>query len=274
MPGRIKTTKLWRRHLPQKPVRVQRGYYSEHKISKNKIVVHTIWIILAILLIQSIFQVKYLQIDKIELKNNQDLGLEEVQETLQDLLTANKYLIFKNNNYFLLNPEPLEQVLLESYNLEAVEITKQWPDQLTVSVTEKISHFIWQKDDSLYLLDAKGALNRQISVLDDKYLILQDFRDYKPSGDQVFDANETNIINQLYLGWNDLIGNSPKLVKIVINNNWELQLYTDIGFHVKVDSAEDLNEQLGNLKKVLDENIAGVDIDYIDVRFGDKVYFK
>lgn len=274
MTPRIKTTKSWKRHLPQKPVRVQRGYYSEHKSNRNKIVVRTIWIIVAILLIQSIFQVKYLQIDKIEIHNNQDVGYDEIVETLEEPLTASRLLVFKNNNYFLLSTDKLESLLVEKYNLEEADVSKQWPDKLSVTVKEKISHFIWQKDDSLYLLDAKGALNRQISVLDEKYLILQDFRDYRPSGEQIFNEDETYIINQIYLGWNDMIGTSPKLAKIIINNDWDLELYTDIGFHVKMDSAEDVKEQLNNLKKVLEQNIAGIDIDYIDVRFGDKVYFK
>jgi len=274
MPGRIKTTKSWRRHLPQRPVRVQRSYYSEHKTSRNKLVIRIIWIILAVLLVQSIFQIKYLRIDKLELLNNKDLSLEEVQEALNQPLTASKFLIFKNNNYFLLNPAPLSQLLLEKFNLDEAQVVKRFPDRLIVTVKEKISHFIWVKDDSLYLLDAQGALNRQIGALDDKYLILQDFRSYRPSGEQIFTPAETAIINQIYLGWHDLLDDSPKLVKIVINDDWDLQLYTDIGFYVKIDPQEDIGEQLNHLKTVLDENITGLDIDYIDVRFGDKVYFK
>ena len=170
----------------------------------------------------------------------------------------------------------MEELLLANYNLDEVQVTKKFPDILDVSIKEKISHFIWQKDDTLYLLDAKGALNRQIQVLDDKYLIIQDFRTQSPEGDTAFDADEMNIINKLYLAWHDVVADRAKLVKIRLDDNWGLlELHTDIGFYVKLDANEDLKEQINNLQQVLTVgNITGVDVDYIDIRFGDKVYFK
>jgi len=176
----------------------------------------------------------------------------------------------------LLKTEPMEEILLANYNLDEVRVTKKFPDTLDVSVKEKISHFIWQKDDALYLLDAKGSLNRQIRALDDKYLIIQDFRARRPEGEIVFNSEEMNIINKLYLAWQDMIADKAKLVKIRLDDNWGLlELHTDIGFYVKVDANEDLKEQVNNLNQVLTAgNITGVDVDYIDIRFGDKVYFK
>ncbi|MBU1203162.1 FtsQ-type POTRA domain-containing protein [Patescibacteria group bacterium] len=274
MVGQIKTKKTWQRHLPGRPSRVQRGYYSEQKNVSRKKVVKIIWIILVILLIQSIFQAPYLKIDNIELSGNNDLSYDEVSEALEPALSGNKFLFFKNNNYFLLNTEPLAGQLIEKFNLDQATVQKKFPDKLLVTVKEKISYFIWSKDDSLYLLDAKGILNRQINALDEKYLILEDKRDYRPLDDKIFTDQEVDIVNQLYLGWNDIIDANIKLNKIVIYNDWSIELYTKLGFYVKVDKDEDIAGQLDNLNKVLTENIAGVDIDYIDIRFGDKVYFK
>ena len=62
--------------------------------------------------------------------------------------------------------------------------------------------------------------------------------------------------------------------KITIYNDWSIELHTGTGFYVKIDKDQDIKEQLNNLRAVLEENITGVDIDYIDIRFGDKVYFK
>lgn len=274
MVGNIKTKKTWKRHLPGKPIRIQRGYYSEQKTSSRKKVVRIIWIIFIILLIQSIFQAPYFRVNNITLVGNNDLTYDEVSEALDKPLNSNKFLFFKNNNYFLLNTDPLAKLLIEKFNLDQAQVDKKFPNRLLVTVKEKISYFIWSKDGSLYLLDAKGALNRQINALDEKYLVLEDKRDYRPNGDQIFTADEVNAINQLYLGWNETIDPNIKLDKIVIYNDWSIEMYTKMGFYVKVDKDEDIQSQLDHLNQVLTENIAGVDIDYIDVRFGDKVYFK
>jgi cell division protein FtsQ len=270
----IKTNQSWKRHVSQRPQKVQRGYYGRQKNNQQKLIVRIILGILFLLLAQSVFQIKYLKIDNIELSGNNDLSIEEVQDFVLDELTVTKLLVFENSNYFLMSLDKLDDKLIAQYNLDSVNLQKKWPDTLQISVKEKSSHFIWQKDESIYLLDAKGLLNRQISILDDKYLVLDDKRESRPSGEQIFDDSEINIINQIYLNWMDLIASKSKLNKITISNNWDLELHTEIGFYVKIDRAQDIYEQLNNLRAVLEENIAGVDIDYIDVRFGDKVYFK
>ncbi|MBT4516662.1 MAG: FtsQ-type POTRA domain-containing protein [Candidatus Komeilibacteria bacterium] len=274
MSALIKTTKSWKRHLPQKPQKVQRGYYTRQKNSQQKIIIRIIFVIFAILVLQSIFQIKFLRVQNINLNNNNDLSTEEVQEFVLDKLTATKFFFFEKNNYFLVPIDELDVQLVAEYNLEEVSLEKIWPNTLEITVKEKNSHFIWQKDDSIYLLDAKGLLNRQISILDDKYLLLDDKRDQRPSGEQIFTDQEINIINQIYLNWMDMVASKAKLNKITIYNDWSIELNTQTGFYVKLDKDQDIHEQLNNLKAVLEENITGVDIDYIDVRFGDKVYFK
>ena len=274
MHGMIKTNKSWQRHLPKRPQKVKRDYYNTNRVSYQKTVVRIILVILVLLLVQSIFQIKYFKIEKINLVGQNDLSVEEVQQFIISSLTKTKFFFFEETNYWLAPIDELSYELKEKYNLEEAKIEKKWPDSLLVTVKEKVSHFIWQKDDSLYLLDAQGLLNRQISVLDDKDLVLEDKRDYRPQGEQIFTTEEIEVINQIYLNWNDLIAPKVKMSKITIYNDWNIDLHTETGFYVKIDKDQDIKEQLNNLRAVLEENITGVDIDYIDIRFGDKVYFK
>ncbi len=273
---RIKTKTTWQRHLPQKPRRVYRGYYKSQQKKSNKKIIRIIWLIIFIFLLQSIWQAPFLRIDNVNVHNNQDTTVQEIKESIQNELTASRFVIFKNNNYFLFDSQPMKDILITEYNLDNVIITKNFPNTIDITVQEKVSHFIWQKDDSLYLLDSNGALNRQIRALDDKYLILQDLRTSIPNGDTKFDQNEIDIIHQIYLKWFELIGSKARLVRIDIDDDWQLlELHTEVGYYVKLDATEDIIEQLDNLNKILFAgNITGVDIDYIDIRFGDKVFFK
>lgn len=268
----IRTKRNWQRHMPARPRRFRGAYNGD---DKKKIVFRVFIIIIVIFLIQSIFQLPLLNLKKINLENNQDLKSEEVFDYINSQVNKSKYIVFKNNNYFLLPIEDLESSLIEKYNLDSAEISKVFPNELNIKVQEKISQFIWEKDDTLYLLDYKGRLNRAISSYDEKYLILQDFRYGRPSGEQIFSEDEVGKINDIFIYWNDNI-KDIKLISLRIDDNWNLiELHTDIGFFVKLDSSKDIQEQIINLSQVLAvENLNGTDIDYIDVRFGDKVYFK
>jgi len=277
MKTRIKTTKSWQQHMPRRPRRNRSAYYSQdHSSSSKKKIILIIWLILAIFLIQGIFQIGYLRLKNFVLVNNQDLTQSEVEEFLESKLATSKYFLFKNSNFFLFDPEPVEKELAENFNLDKAVIKKIWPNKLEITVTEKISHFIWSKDDTLYLLDASGALNRQIRARDEKYLIIKDIRSARPTGNQIFSSEEIEIINQLYLEWIDHVADKETLDMIVISDNWNLiELHTKTGFYVKIDAQESIKKQMNNLKQILMAgNITGVDVDYIDVRFGDKVYFK
>jgi len=262
--------------MPHRPKRVRSNYYSQPQKSPKKKIIIIIWLILAIFIIQSIFQIDYLRLKKFELVNNEDMTQSELEEFIEPKLTVSRYFIFKNSNFFLFDPRPIEKELTEKFNLDSASIKKVWPNKLQITVKEKISNFIWSKDDTLYLLDASGALNRQIGARDEKYLVIKDFRNTRPTGDQIFNSEEIDIINQIYLEWIDHVADKEKLDTIIISDNWSLiELHTKTGFYVKIDANESIKKQMNNLKQILIAgNITGIDIDYIDVRFGDKVYFK
>jgi len=227
------------------------------------------------LLAQSIFQIKLFRLTDIKLVNNEDLFLENIQDLVDQHINQRRYFIFKNNNYFLFDQTALVMDLKNQYNLDQVIITKSFPHSIEIRVQEKISQFIWQKDDALYLLDNQGVLNRQIGEMDEKYLILRDFRNIQPSGEQILSVNELDIVNNIYSSWQEMFSSDPVLQIINLTDDLStIEAQVKLGYTIKIDSAKDIKEQLNNLKKILAGNIIGLDIDYIDLRFGDRVFFK
>jgi cell division septal protein FtsQ len=272
---RIQNKKTWQRHIPGRTQRVSRNYYTKQVRKQKNRLKRIIWIILILLLAQSVFQTKLLRLNDVILVNNEDLVLDNIQPLIDEQLDSRRYLIFKNNNYFLFNQDKLSQLLMENYNLDYVEIVKKFPHTLEITVQEKISQFIWQKDDTLYLLGANGALNRQINIRDEKYLILQDFRAIQPTGEQILNQNELDIINNIYSNWQETFVSEPRLDKIILTDDLStIEAQVKLGYKVKIDPDKDIKEQLDNLDKVLAGDIVGLDIDYIDLRFGDRVFFK
>ncbi|MDD5749519.1 MAG: FtsQ-type POTRA domain-containing protein [Patescibacteria group bacterium] len=271
----VKTNKTWRKHMPGRPHRRSVGYYNREKIPGQKIIVRIIWILFAIILAQGIFQTRYLEVDRISVSGNENFSAQEISEAIEEELSAVVFHIFKRNNYFLLKTDALEEFLLTHYNFESVLVTKKFPKSLMVEVKEKISHFIWQRDDVLYLIDSKGALNGQIRAQNetDGLLLLEDKRMSRIDDNQVFSQEEIDRLNTLYFTWESIFSQSFAINRLLIDDNWDIDIITDAGFYIKL-SPQDVERQILNLDRVLTEVINSSEIDYIDLRFGDRVYFK
>lgn len=277
---RVKTEKKWQRHLPGRTQRLVRNYYQQESINKTNRLKQIILVIFLILVLQSIFQIKLFRLTKIEITNNQELQAEEVKNFVQSQLDRGRLLLFKNNNYFLVKIKRLEKDLMSNFNLDGVEVTKNFPHTIKIELQEKISQFIWQRDDTLYLVSAKGVLNRQIEALNEsveKYLILHDFRAQKPESEQILNDNELNLINKIADTWAIHFNDNNSLKKIYLNDDLsQLNVQVKAAYVIKLDATKDINEQLNNLKKILAENIITDpnSIEYIDLRFGDRIFFK
>lgn len=277
---RVKTERKWQRHLPGRTQKLVRNYYQQQSTNKTNRLKQIIFVIFLVLVLQSIFQIKLFRLTKIEINNNQELQVDEVKNFVQAQLDRGRLIMFKNNNYFLVKINRLEKDLMTNFNLDGAEVTKSFPHSIKIKLQEKISQFIWQRDDTLYLVSAKGALNRQIEALSEnteKYLILQDFRATKPSTEQILNDNELNLINKIADAWASAFSDNNKLTRIYLNDDLsQLNVQVKVGYVIKLDATKDINEQLNNLKKVLAENIITDpnSVEYIDLRFGDRIFFK
>lgn len=271
------TRQNWRKHTGIKSRRISAAYYQDYSNKRKKRLTRIIFLILIILLLQSVFQAAWLSLSKIVVLDNKDVSTEAVQNLAKEKLEQRRYLFFRNNNFFLANTDSLAESLKQTYNLNGLSIKKSFPNKLIIRLEEKVSQFIWFKDGTYYLIDAQGALNRQIEAPDDKYVILDDQRSYRPGeGQDIFREDEIKAIQDIFMYWQQEINNNSHLSRLIITDNWsDLRLQSNLGFYVKLDTQADIKEQLLNLKRaIVAGNLQGTDIDYIDVRFADKIYYK
>ncbi len=273
----IKTNKPWQKHSSYTPHKVYGSYYDEQVKKRRGKIVRIIYVIIFILLAQSIFQAPFLRIKGIELKGNSFYKPEEVKQYIESNLGGRKWLIFQNNNFFLFNSDKLKNQLITQYNLSDDKVTKVFPKKIKVEFIEKTSQFIWKKNNSLYLLDAKGQFNGQINEINDQYIILDDSRSYQPQNNEnIFRPDEIELVQVIISMWADKLSNMVKIKAISIGDDWSnFEIKTNLPYLVKINPQSQLAEQMENYYRVLIAgNVVGTDINYIDLRYGDKAYFK
>lgn len=273
----IKTNKPWQKHSSYTPHKVHGSYYDEQIKNRRKKIIRIIYVIIFILLAQSIFQAPFLALSNIELSGNSFYKEDDIKPYVQNILNKRRILIFQNNNFFLFDGDDLKQQLITQYNLSDVKITKVFPKKIKINFIEKTSEFIWRKNDNLYLLDAKGQFNGQINAINDQYIILDDHRSYQPQNNEnIFRPDEIDLIQVIIAMWSDKLSNMAKIKAISIGDDWSyFEITTNLPYIVKINSQSQLGEQLENYYQVLIAgNIVGTDINYIDLRYGAKAYFQ
>lgn len=273
----IKTNKPWQKHSSYTPHKVYGSYYDEQVKKRKQKIIRIIYAIIFVLLLQSIFQAPFLSLKKIELKGNSFYQEEEVKKYIGDKLAERRGLLFQNNNFFLFNSDKLRDQLITQYNLNDATVRKIFPQKIKVEFIEKTSQFIWQKNGAYYLLDAKGQFNGQINELNDQYIILEDSRSYQPQNNEnIFRPDEIELIQVIIELWEEKLASTAQIKAIAIGDDWSsFDIKTNLSYVIKINPQNEPVKQLENYRQVLlAGNVVGTDINYIDLRYGDKAYFK
>jgi hypothetical protein len=134
---------------------------------------------------------------------------------------------------------------------------------------------------NVYLLNKSGILVQQISpnTAVDKNLITINETKAAPHqlGEQIISQKVAEFINNLNNSWRQEL---PKLTLNYIKFDAAalptVQVFTDEQWYVLFSSQEDILLQMVALKRLLDDKIKGdtTKLEYIDVRFGSKLYYK
>ncbi|MBU4099689.1 FtsQ-type POTRA domain-containing protein, partial [Patescibacteria group bacterium] len=100
-----------------------------------------------------VFFSEFFAIEKIDIKGNQAISTENIEEAIKNESPALILGIFSENNFFLSNKEKTKESLLEKFpEIETIKIEKKFPDILEVEITEKNPLILWCRVENCYYL--------------------------------------------------------------------------------------------------------------------------
>lgn len=238
---------------------------------------------------------------------------EDVNQVIQNFYNQRKFLVFKFSNIFIFNKKNLETYLDKRLIFKNIEVKKYYPHKVILNLTEKDEKLAIYNKNKIFILaedaailakkqgiegwiitQAGSATSTDNGVSIDIEKILSDVEkrslpNYPIFYDAYYSGGHLGI-GESYPAKNilkitvDFIDNMhrrtglrAKLIgfyknktnpKIVIHtaNNWKLYL----------NHEQDGSKQFYKLFLVLNNKIKDITkpLDYIDLRFGDRVYFK
>ena len=212
-------------------------------------------------------------------------GLEHIERStfegeVSAYLHERALLFFDRSNQYLFSREDLQLALESQFTFTSLSIT-QAGKELRITVKERTSNLVWMTDRE-YIVDLDGIITRVLNreLPEDAALALR-----LPV---FYDTNEVAVEIGLPVLTPDEILNVFRFHEILgsqgilytqthvnrLAGGW-MSIVTQTGYEIYFDVTGDIEAQGDTLKTVLATQVEDREsLEYIDLRFGDHVYFK
>jgi cell division septal protein FtsQ len=220
-------------------------------------------------------------IDGVAVSGTTTVSPDEVKAKAESYLDERFLAVFHRRNRFLFDPAALKKEILAAYAFDRIDVKKSGTS-VSIDVQEKVPRLVWESGSQWFLADGSGMVIRETTKAEvdgmDPANPLPRFLDVNHAAVKVGDAVLTKQETANALKFEDLLRGENILFGTVrvdrLAGEW-MSLETADGFDVLFDPTGDVALQASDLAAVLHDQVKDPSaLKYVDVRFGDHVYFK
>lgn len=229
----------------------------------------------AFLLFSSLFS-----INEIEVNGSGRIDKEEIKKIADMQINSNYVKIFSQKNIFIFNTNKFKGELESRYAFNSLTVSKKYPHKLVISFKEKTYAFILNEDNKFYYADQEGSIIEEVSPLEitnKAYLIINNESDQKILNKYIsFNKEYINYALNLFalMKKNE---DQFKISQIIVDNDLKtIKVALENGPKVFFNTEKDAVEQISKLLIIKLEKIKNdfAKKEYIDLRYGDSVYYR
>lgn len=227
----------------------------------------------------------------------------EVKTIVEVQLSGRRWLVLPARNRLFFSEQKVIEAIGTRYSFASLKVHTEGRE-VVVRATERISELLWQSGDRVFYTDEGGKAIRELSADD---LALFAFRGlptpllegrplhgpyplllYLNQLPLVVNQNEDEVVPGGLVLPKGEIGNVLLMEKVLAERGIGIKRHeverfdipwaraiTNEGFGILYDTTQGVEEQVGYLLTVLTKDVTDRSmLDYVDVRFGNHVYFK
>lgn len=218
-----------------------------------------------------------LRINKVDVTGAKTVDPIRITAIAIQALAGYDYFVIPKDHYFSAETAGIRNLILVQFpNLRDAHVEKKF-GKLVIDVNERQPAYRLIIGDKSYLLDQDGAGLRAAAAGEgDNLIALSDPGAVYGDGSRLVPAEWMNAISQLHKYFATQVGVRDQLFNLDRSGD-NIQAVTTEGWYAIIDPSADIKTQLGSLSSALLGKFKVDDrqkLSYIDVRFGDKIYYK
>ena len=236
-----------------------------------------------------LLRLEKITISDISVQGNSAISTLEIITIANLELRGGYYYLFPKKNIFIFPNKKIEERIKDKWKrVDTVNIKRESLSAIKITVSEKTAKFLWCGD----VLSIDSEKN-QCYFIDKTGYVFSSAPSFSPNVYIRFYGNieASDPIGQEYLKVSDFEGLTSfidgllkadiKVSKLLSFNDGEYAFYLSSGPKILFNNRQDFRKTLGNLETLLnsdeykdDVKKSATPIDYIDVRFGNKVLYR
>ena len=242
------------------------------------------FLVLTAVLVYIVFFSGIFNIKKVNIVNAEQVDIQRLEQKIKEKLSEKKGVFPKNQILFFINTEEIREHILDNFlEVKEVSLEKHFPDILKIVLTERESKILFQNKKGYFLIDKTGLAYKKIAYSDmintrgRKPIILKsEASEEDVLGEKGFSSKIINIISEIQKTLPERTGVGISYFEFPNLSAQEIHVQTTEEWKILFDTGSSIENQMDNLKKVLTEKIKSkrTKLKYIDLRVGDRVYYK
>ncbi|MBU4204579.1 FtsQ-type POTRA domain-containing protein [Patescibacteria group bacterium] len=263
---------------------MRKTHYKPHKIKPKKSIFkkHSFWFMfLSLSLITAgiyfLIFFKPLQINKIIISGNEKVQIKEI-ETLIAGNIKQRLWFATSQNILLVSTARINKSITERYPvIDSLKVQKKLPNTLVINIEERKPFAVFYYNEEYFLIDEKGVVFEKTSANVGGFFIVRQTGEIKEVilGTEIVKKEVMEKIAKIKRGLEER--SQIDIKEVDIASGERLNVKTSEGWDAYFNLTTDIDLQIEKLNLLLEnelpkENRAG--LQYIDLRFKDRVYYK
>lgn len=218
-----------------------------------------------------------LLVKKIEVRGTVESEQKTIESMAWEQSAFTRWWFFPQNKMFVFDKAALAKKIQDRYALDGLGLKRRLPSTLIVVVKEKPAAATWFEADAYYLVDRDGWIIRPLDAPQPGLPIFYNNGGARISGKQLMGVGK--ILGQADYVWQQLGGHFSYLNyrQLVVDNDRDtIKIILRDGAMIYVATDQPLDNQFERLDILLSGELKNryAKLSYIDLRYGDKVYYK
>ncbi|MFH0951182.1 MAG: hypothetical protein V1765_01780 [bacterium] len=208
-----------------------------------------------------------------------NINQSELEQATRDYLGQRRWFIFPQDNLLFLSKSNLSVYLNERFPIKELHLKKRPLHKLILEVVEKEYSLVWLENGLYYYINDQGEIIKTATERPQNVVVISNLADPK-KGEKRIDM-DLKYLTSLHSVQQTLTANQPDIVighYVYDNEPNTIKLKIEEGPLLYFSTKEDIAKQVSKLKvlreQVFPDQVNFLNQLYIDLRYGDRVFYQ